>query len=311
MEHFADRLTNAVRAKGNAVCVGLDPRWELLPLALRAHHGEGSLEAAARACEEFCLRVLDIVAPLVAVVKPQSAFFEAFGPAGMQALQRVLSRARESGLITILDSKRNDIASTAVAYAEAAFGGVTIGDSTHPVWDADAMTVNPYLGRDAVEPFLESARRAGRGVFILVRTSNKGAGLFQDLVSDGKPLYLHVAGAVRSWTRENLGRCGFGDVGAVVGATHPAELAAVRAALAETWLLLPGFGAQGATAAATAPAFRDDGLGALVSSSRGINFAFHPSETDWEYKVETATRQTIAALAEATAMRRLGPNSHP
>ena len=187
MEHFADRLTAAIRTKGNALCVGLDPRWESLPLELRNRYAEGSLEAVARAYEEFATRIVDIVAPLVPVVKPQSAFYEACGPAGLSALQRILRRARERGLITILDGKRNDIASTAAAYADAAFG-VTVDGRLHPVWDADALTVNPYLGRDAVEPFLHSARRSGRGVFVLVRTSNPGAGQFQDLRCDGRPL---------------------------------------------------------------------------------------------------------------------------
>ncbi len=305
MTHFADRLTAAVRAKRNALCVGLDPRWEALPDAIRQRHDESSLAGAAGAFEEFCLRVLDIVAPLVPVCKPQSAFFEMAGPAGMVALKHVLRRARELGVLTILDGKRNDIASTAAAYADAAFAGVAFGSRTHPVWDADALTVNPYLGREAVEPFLQSARRDGRGVFVLVRTSNPGAGQFQDLSCDGRPLYLHVAAAVGAWTRENLGACGLGDVGAVVGATHPTELATVRAALPEAVFLVPGYGAQGATAADTAPAFRADGLGAVVNSSRGVTFPFHPSDPAWEQTVEQAAQRTVAELAAATPMGRL------
>src|SRR5262245_12145110 len=138
MIHIADRLAAAVRAKGNAVCVGLDPRWESLPLAVRQRHGSASLTTVAAAYEEFCSRVLDIVAPLVPVVKPQSAFFEACGPEGMAALQRLLRRARDLGLITILDAKRNDIASTGAAYADAALAGVSIEGVNHPIWDADA-----------------------------------------------------------------------------------------------------------------------------------------------------------------------------
>jgi orotidine-5'-phosphate decarboxylase len=305
MTHFADRLAAALRNRGNAVCVGLDPRWESLPNEVRARHGAADLAAVAAAYEEFCLRVVDVVAPLVPVVKPQSAFFEACGPAGLVTLQKVLRHARTRGLLTILDGKRNDIASTAAAYADAAFAGVTVAGRQHPVWDADALTVNPYLGRDAVEPFLQSARRSGGGVFVLVRTSNPGAGQFQDLDCDGRPLFLHVAEAVRSWARENLGATGFGDVGAVVGATYPAELERLRELLPEVFFLVPGFGAQGASAADAAAAFRSDGLGAVVNSSRGILFPFAPDASDWEARIETAARATVAALSSATPMGRL------
>jgi orotidine-5'-phosphate decarboxylase len=304
-EHFADRLTQAIRLKRNALCVGLDPRWELLPDELRDKHRDGTLAGVARAYEEFCFRVIDLVAPLVPVVKPQSAFYEACGPAGMEALKRIIARAREKGLIAIMDGKRNDIASTAVAYAEAAFEGVRIDNRMHAVWDADAITVNPYLGTDAVEPFLESARRAARGVFVLVRTSNRGAGQFQDLKADGRPVFLHVADAVRAWTKQNLGRLGFGDVGAVVGATHPDELAVVRRALPEGYFLLPGFGAQGATASDIPAAFRDDGLGAIVSSSRGLTFCYSTDDRDWEEKIEAATRVNISELRSSTPMGKL------
>lgn len=296
MTHFADRLAAAVRAKGTSLCVGLDPRWESLPLAIRKDCEAGTLGGVARGFEAFCLRVLDLVAPHAAVCKPQSAFFEAAGPEGMLALQRVLRHARELGLMTILDGKRNDIASTAAAYADASFAGVRLGHALHPVWDVDAITVNPYLGRDAVEPFLHSARTAGRGVFILVRTSNPGAGQFQDLLCEGRPLFLHVAEAVRAWTRENLGQCGYGDVGAVVGATHPAELAAVRAALPEAVFLVPGYGAQGGTAADCAAAFRADGLGAIVNSSRGVTFPFQPDDPAWEQAIAAAARRAVAEL---------------
>ena len=304
-DHFADRLADACRRRGNSVCVGLDPRWDLLPREIRGRHVDGTLAAIARAFEEFCLRVIDLVAPLVPVVKPQMAFFEACGPDGLTALRNVLGHARQRGLLTILDGKRNDIATTAEAYADAAFGGVTHSGTRQPVWDADALTVNPYLGRDAVEPFLRSARRDGRGVFVLVRTSNPGSNQYQNLVCEGRPLFHHVAEAVGAWARENPGRCGLGDVGAVVGATHPAELAAVRQLLPDVIFLVPGYGAQGGTAADTAPGFRADGLGAVVNNARGIIASFRPDEAGWEAAVEAATRATIRALAEATPMGRL------
>lgn len=296
MTPFADRLADAVRRTGTPLCVGLDPRWESLPVTLRQHDGVLTLAIVAAAYERFCLRVVELVAPLVGVVKPQSAFFEACGPAGLVALQRVIRRARELGLVAILDSKRGDIASTATAYADAAFAGTPVGGQTLPVWDADALTINPYLGRDAVEPFLKSGRSTGRGVFVLVRTSNAGAGLFQDLDCAGRPLYQHVAAAVAQWSAECAGECGLGDVGAVVGATHPAELRLLRQQMPNVWLLVPGYGAQGGTAADVRQSLRPDGLGAIINSSRGITFPGSPDDPNWEAAIVGATQRAISAL---------------
>lgn len=286
MSQFSDRLAHAIRSKGNPLCVGLDPRWESLPLAIRQKHADPSLQAKAIAFAELSLNVLELVAPLVPAVKPQSAFFEACGPAGFAAQQSILKAARELGLITILDAKRGDIASTATAYAEAAF----------EVWNADSLTVNPYLGADAVEPFITIARKHQAGLFVLVRTSNPGSALFQNLVCDGKPLYQRVAAAVAEWNQANLGKCGLGDVGAVVGATHPSELKLLRDMLPEVWFLVPGFGAQGGTAADVAPAFLSNGLGAIVNSSRGVTFPFHPDDPNWREAIIAATQKAISDL---------------
>ncbi len=276
MTPFTDRLADAVRRKG-PLCVGIDPRLESLPKSIRENHPD-----PAAAFEAFGLRILELVEPFAGVVKPQAAFFEQVGPAGFAAMQAILRRAKAMGFVTILDAKRGDIASTATAYAEAAFG---------PTWDADSLTVNPYLGRDAVEPFIETARRDGRGIFVLVRTSNPGASLFQNLVCEGRPLYRHVADAVAEWNGT------VGDVGAVVGATHPAELKELRAAMPGVWLLVPGYGAQGGTAADVRAAYDAKGLGAVVNSSRGVTFPFQPDDPNWEAKVEAAARKAQAELA--------------
>jgi orotidine-5'-phosphate decarboxylase len=294
MTPFADRLAEAVHRVGNPLCVGLDPRWESLPADVRARFSADSLDGVAAAFEVFCLRVLDLVGGRVGVVKPQSAFFEACGPAGLAALQSVIRRATESGLLVILDSKRGDIASTATAYAEAAFAGTAVAGRRLRVWGADAITVNPFLGRDAVEPFIAAARRVGGGVFVLVRTSNPGAALFQDLESGGKPLYQHVAAAVADWNTGGVGACGLGDVGAVVGANHPTALAELRGQLPNVWFLVPGYGAQKGSAADVGGAFRADGLGAIVNSSRGITFPFHPDDADWEGAIRRATARSVA-----------------
>jgi orotidine-5'-phosphate decarboxylase len=297
MSTFSDRLAEAVRAKG-PLCVGIDPRWEFLPKVFRELvRNEIPEERAAIGYFEFGRKVLELVHPYAGVVKPQAAFFEQVGPNGMEVLGYLLREAKEMGYVTVLDAKRGDIASTATAYADAAFGGYTIDGATFPVWDADALTVNPYLGRDAVEPFLGAAKANARGVFVLVRTSNPGAGLFQDLVCDGgKPVYRHVADEVAKWNASTIGACGLGDVGAVVGATHPNELAELRAAMPDVWFLVPGYGAQGGTAADVKVAYRPDGLGAIVNSSRGVTFPFHPDDPDWEAQVVAAAQTAAAEL---------------
>lgn len=286
--YFADRLADAVRRKKNAICLGIDPRWESLPKSIRDRHDPKSLDSVAKAFEVFSLRVLELVGAKVPVVKPQAAFFEACGPEGFRAMQSILRRCREMNLVSILDAKRGDIASTATAYADAAFSA--------NVWHADALTVNPYLGRDAIEPFLQTARKAENGVFVLVRTSNPGSGLFQNLVCEGKPLYQHVAEAVSSWNVERIGDCGLGDVGAVVGATHPRELAELRQLMPNVWFLIPGYGAQGGTASDVKLGFREDGLGAIVNSSRGLTFPFQPDDPKWESAIVRAVEEMSGAL---------------
>lgn len=294
---FSDRLADALGTKGTPLCVGLDPRWESLPRAIGNQHDPTRLDSVAAAYMTFCFRVLELVGSKVAVIKPQSAFFEACGPAGMVVLQEVIQFAKELGLIVILDSKRGDIASTAVAYADAAFAGTPIHGNTLPVWNADAITVNPYLGQDAVEPFISVAGASGRGVFILVRTSNPGAGQFQNLECDGRKLYQHVAAAVNEWNRPTIGGCGLGDIGAVVGATNPTELASLRQEMPDVWFLVPGYGAQGGSAKDVAAAYRPDGLGAIVNSSRGITFPFHPDDPNWEQAIIAANEKAVTELS--------------
>ncbi|MBP3958942.1 orotidine-5'-phosphate decarboxylase [Gemmata sp. G18] len=296
MPSFSDRLAEAVRQKG-PLCVGIDPRWESLPKAIRESvQNEQVNERAAVGFFEFGRKVLELVRPFAGVVKPQAAFFELIGPNGMEMLQQLLQEAKLQGFVTILDAKRGDIASTATAYADAAFGGCIIDGETFPVWNADSLTINPYLGRDAVEPFLTAAKANGRGTFVLVRTSNPGAGLFQDLVCDGKPVYRHVAEEVAKWNATTIGSCGLGDVGAVVGATHPKELVELRGVMPDVWFLVPGYGAQGGTAADVKAAYRPDGLGAIVNSSRGVTFPFHPDDPDWEAKIVAAAQKAQSEL---------------
>ncbi len=298
---FAERLVEAVRRFKTPLCVGIDPRWDQIPLAVRQPFGgavPNSLEAVALAYETFCGRVLELVAGKVGVVKFQVAFFEQCGSHGIACLERLLVKARELGLLNIQDGKRNDIASTATAYAEAAFGGPSFGGKRFLVHSIDAITVNPYLGSDAVEPFIQQARSFQGGIFILVRTSNPGAGLFQDLMCPEEKLYRQVAKLVESFNLGNSGPAGFGDVGAVVGATYPAELAELRQLMPNTLFLVPGYGAQGASASDLAGAFRPDGTGAVINSGRAITFAAKTNQPDWESQLEMACEKAKGELAE-------------
>jgi orotidine-5'-phosphate decarboxylase len=301
MPHFMDDLARAVQARGNAVCVGLDPRWEQLPPEFVVSHPD--LRRQADAYAAFCRGVIDAVAELVPAVKPQSAFFEELGPLGVAALVEVIRYAQERGLLVILDAKRNDIGSTAEAYARGMLG-------RESAWGADALTVSPYLGEDSLQPFFDVAVERGAGLFVLVKTSNPGGGLLQDRLAEGRPIYRHAAALVERLSAETAGDSGYGVAGAVCGATYPQQLAELRAAMPHTWFLVPGYGSQGGAAADVAPGFDALGLGAVINNSRGIIFAharqdyagrFAPHQ--WQDAIAAATREMIAELegAERTA----------
>jgi orotidine-5'-phosphate decarboxylase len=292
---FADRLADAVARNRSQLVVGLDPRLDLLPMELR---GEAVLgrAAAASAFARFCKGIVDAVGPYVVAVKPQSAFFEALGSDGFRALEEVCEYARAAGLLVLVDAKRGDIGSTSRAYAEAFLepreDGVPL---------ADAMTVSPFLGLDSVEPFLAASRRHGAGVFFLVRTSNAGAADVLDLaLSDGRPLWNHVAEVVHEWGEPLVGREGMSSIGAVVGATHPRAVSEARRLLPRSPLLLPGVGAQGATPADVARAFTAGQASALVTASRSVIFAYRESEADWR-TAAAAEAQSLAAQVWAAA----------
>jgi orotidine-5'-phosphate decarboxylase len=289
-ESFADRLTAAIDEKRSQLVAGLDPRLDLVPLELRGNAQVGR-PAAADATARFCCGIIDAVAPHVVAVKPQLAFFEVLGGDGIAAFERVVGYARDAGLLVIVDGKRGDIGSTARAYADAYLEPTEGREAV-----ADALTVNPYLGRDSLEPFVAACRRGGGGLFCLVKTSNAGSGDVQDLtLSDGRPLWQHVALLVRELGEELIADCGLSNVGAVVGATHPRAVAEARKLLPQSILLLPGVGAQGATPADIARAFTSGPASALVTASRSVMYAFREREgDDWR----------AAAGAEAARLQR-------
>lgn len=273
---FSDRVAEAVERKRSQLVIGLDPRVDLLPVELRGEAVLGRAPAAA-AVERFCKGIVDAVAPYAVAVKPQVAFFEVLGADGWAALESVCRYASQAGLLVIADAKRGDIGSTARAYA-AAF--LEPRDREPPL--ADALTVNPYLGTDSVDPFLAACRRHGAGVFFLVRTSNAGARDIQDAVlSDGTPVWRHVAALVREWGEDLVGERGISSAGAVVGATVPRAIGEARRAMPQAILLLPGVGAQGASPGDVARAFTSGPASALVNASRSVIYAYRDGSDDW------------------------------
>jgi orotidine-5'-phosphate decarboxylase len=308
--HFIERLFAAIRHVENPVVVGIDPRPEELPTGFLDRF-PGTFQGTAEALRQFGVDLIDVVAPLVPAVKFQSAFYEAYGPPGITALHASVDAAQAKGLIVIVDAKRNDIGSTAEAYARAYLGKVPVGERYEPAWAADAMTVTPYLGSDGVLPFVRVAAREHKGAFVLVRTSNPSAGEFQDLVADGLPVYRHVAARLREWAEAHKAGSGYSLVGAVVGATYPGELAELRSELPGIPFLVPGYGSQGGTSKDVAAAFDEDGLGALINNSRGITGAHgRPAYRDrfgdrWQAAVEQAARDMIEDLAANTPAGRL------
>ncbi len=290
MEHFADRLQAAVEATGSPVCVGLDPRFDRLPDELAGGAGR---DAEAKAIEAFCEGIIDAVADIVPAVKIQSAYFERYGSAGVALYERMVARCHDAGLIVIGDVKRGDIGSTAETYAAAHLCGEN---------SPDAITVNPYFGADGLAPFAATASREGKGVFMLVRTSNPSAAQVQDFAdADGRHFYEHMAAQVAELGEEFSSQSGYSCVGAVVGATYPDEARRLRDIMPRQIFLVPGYGAQGASADDCAASFKPDGTGAIVNASRSVIYAFGREEyakPDW--------REAVAAAAKdfATDIRR-------
>ncbi len=281
MNNFGDRLAEAVGRKG-AVCVGLDPRPDLFPKTMTL--------------VDFCARIIEAVAPFAAAIKPQVAFFEEHWDGGMDAYRKVCTMAHEAGLIVIADVKRGDIADTAEAYARAFLEKL----------DADAITVNPYMGSDTLKPFIQRCANLGKGLFILAKTSNPSSGDFQDVLVDGEPMYVRVARKVQELGKPLKGSTGYSSLGIVVGATHPDQAAHLRRACPDLWFLVPGYGAQGATAKDVRVSFDAKGLGAIVNASRSIIFAYRSdayrskySEGDWTKAVADAARTMRDELSAA------------
>jgi orotidine-5'-phosphate decarboxylase len=292
--HFADRLLEAIEAKRSHVVLGVDPDYDLLPPQVRDAHEQkryGSEAEMKVACyRDFLKALLDVLASEAVAVKVQIAYFEALGAPGYALYEEVVAGARELGYLVIADVKRGDIGSTAEAYARAHL----------EVAGADAVTVNPYFGTDGMEPFLRRARQDGKGVFVLVKTSNPSSAEIQDLdLFSGEPVYGRVAELVNTWGLGTVGARGYRAVGAVVGGTHPAQGVALRRQMPGVPLLVPGYGAQGATADDISGFFDASGTGAVVNSARAILYAYRKRPGDWRTAALRESQEMRAALWKA------------
>ncbi len=271
-----DRLVEKIKKTGAPIVVGLDPALKFVPEHIQKkafdEYGE-TLKGAAEAIWQFNREIVDAVCDLIPAVKPQSAMYEQFGVEGMIAFQKTVEYCKSKGLVVIGDVKRGDIGSTSEAYAVGHLGQVKVGSTMCRGFDEDFVTVNPYLGSDGVEPFIKVCREEKKGIFVLVKTSNPSSGEFQDRLIDGRPLYEIVGEKVAEWAKELMGD-DYSYIGAVAGATYPEMGKVLREIMPKSYLLVPGYGAQGGKGADLAPFFDKDGLGAIVNSSRGIIAAY-------------------------------------
>ena len=299
-----DKLIDKIIDYGNPTVVGLDPRLDMIPAFVREaafeEYGQ-TLNGAAHAFYEFNRRIIDRIYDIVPAVKPQVAMYEQFGAEGIECYIKTTSYAKSRGMFVIGDIKRGDIASTAEAYSEGHLGRVSVGETVFNVYKSDFSTINPYLGSDSVEPFVKTCKSYEKGLFVLVKTSNPNSGEIQDIDCGGKKLYEIIAGMVAKWGEDMIGANGFSEIGAVVGATHPDQARRLRELMPNTFFLVPGYGAQGATAEDLSVCFNEKGLGAIINSSRGIIAAYKSSKyrADFpENEFDLAARQAALDMRE-------------
>ena len=303
MNNFADRLDQKIRQTGNPTVLGLDPLLDYVPQSIIDYFGrqcDDQSLIAGLSLYEFNKRLIDSLADIVPAIKPQVAYYEKYGPHGMNAMRQTILHARKAGMLVIADCKRNDIGSTAEAYADAWLGENRMPDGSAGVqFDADALTVNGYLGADGIDPFIRVCREHGKGIFILVRTSNPSAGDLQDLIlSDGRTVYEAMAGKVSLWGEGLAGDCGYSAVGAVVGATWPLQASKLRKLMPKAFILVPGYGAQGATALDAVSCFGPDGRGAIVNASRSLMLAWKKHQMPHEDFAAATRREALLMKAD-------------
>ena len=269
-----DRLINKIKETNNPTVIGLDPRYELLPKCVLEKY-PNTLDGVSQAIVEYNKALIDETYDVIPAVKPQIAFYEMFGIPGMKAFEETCKYAKQKGMIVIADIKRGDIGSTAQGYSNAYLGKTKIGEKEESIFDVDFVTVNPYMGTDCVKPFIEDCKKYGKGIFILVKTSNPSSGELQDVkLENGEEVYVKVAKLVEEWGKDLRGENGYSSIAAVVGATYPKQLKEIREIAPHTYFLIPGYGAQGGKVEDIALGFDKNGLGGIVNASRSLMCAY-------------------------------------
>lgn len=293
---ITDRLIEGIIAMQNPTCVGLDTLFDYLPDNMK--EGVKTFDQVAERVFEFNKKIIDSVYDIVPSVKVQIAYYEMYGVAGMKAYEETLKYAAEKGLVVIADAKRNDIGSTAACYAKTFLGETCVNGNPLRAFPADYVTVNGYLGTDGIAPFVEECEKHGKGIFVLVKTSNPSGAEIQNMVlENGVPMYAYMGGLVEKWGESTVGKYGYSAVGAVVGATHPTEASHLRKALPHTFFLIPGYGAQGGNAEMLKSCFGADGLGGVVNNSRGILCAYRKNGGEYYEAARAASKAMQADLA--------------
>lgn len=302
-----DRLCKAILEKNNPTVAGLDPKLDFVPEFIKKESFQkfgNTLEGAADALLTFNKGLIDALYDIVPAVKPQCAYYEMYGWQGVRTLYETIQYAKEKGLFVITDGKRNDIGTTMEAYAAAHLGEVSANGTSVSPFGADALTVNGYLGTDGIAPLLNICEQHDKGIFVLVKTSNKSSGELQDKQIGDATIYRTMGDMCEQWGEASHGAYGYSAVGAVVGATYPAQLAELRKALPHTFFLVPGYGAQGGGANDVAPAFDAEGLGAVINSSRGIMCAYKKGDYAEEQYAEAARAEAIRMRDELLSVRK-------
>jgi orotidine-5'-phosphate decarboxylase len=298
-----DKLIDKILEQRAPIAAGLDTRLEYIPDCIAKQYsdnGRFDFAGASAAITRFNRKIIDALYDLIPAVKIQIAYYEMYGLEGIRAFLETAAYAREKGLIVIADIKRNDIGATAAAYSAAHIGGTPLPGGERRAFDSDFITVNPYFGTDGISPFLEDCRRLDKGLFILVKTSNPSSGEIQDLLSDGRRIYEIVADMVSEWGRGFNGKYGYSSIGAVVGATYPEQGTALRKRMPGVFFLVPGYGAQGASAMDIAGCFDENGLGAVINASRSVICAYRNSAWKDRYTPESFD---AASRAEVLKMK--------